>query len=388
MSRSSSLRPSRPITVALTLAVVAGALGTAPVGSQSPGASSAPGLAAPVASVVPVDVAAIRWKRSKASKGFDQARNGSPIAFDLAVDADGRFLLVGVRNEPMGQPARALVWGSDDGVRWRALKGSVPKASQAAAILARDSGFLIAGDVGRSAPLLMTSDGTTVSKLDAPEGGLPTGALYALDATPVGLVAAGEDADHRPTLWHSADDGVTWSGTQVPDAMYVIHVATTDTGTIVALGVQQDTNGRRTPVTWSSTDGVTWTAAPLAVPEGDWSIPDLERTPLGLVATVSSEGMGQAWLSTDGLTWTQALEAPHRLTVGSAGGAAILFGNDAWWHSSDGVTWTEAEARAFDGMVVETSAVRPDGAVIAAGYQFLGPEGSIVRTWVGAPPAP
>ena len=381
----------RPVAAAATLALVAATLGQAPVTSQSPSPSSpvAVGSAVPAPSVLPVDVGAIRWKRSKASKGFDQAGDGSsPLAFDVAVDTNGRFLLVGVRNDPMGQPAKALVWGSDDGVRWQALKGSVPKGSQAAAIVATDAGFLIAGDVGRSRALLLTSDGTRVSRLEGPADSLPSGALFALERAPSGLVAAGEDADHRPTLWHSSDGGTTWTGTPVPDASYVIHLAVTDGGSMVALGVQQAANGQRRPVTWASPDGMSWTASSLPVSDGDWSVPDLERTPLGCIATVVSQGVGQAWLSQDGVTWTQALEAPSRLTVGSAGAEAILFGRDTWWHSADGITWTETAAPAFDGMDVETSAVRGDGAVIAAGYGYLGPQGSLVRTWVGAPAAP
>jgi hypothetical protein len=389
-------RPARAViaTSVLTLAGVA-AIG-APVTSQSPsvppmsepGASTGPGASgAAVPSAVAIDVAAIEWKQSQKSKGFDAGREQSPMAFDLAVGPDGRFLLAGALNDLGGRPAKAVVWGSDDGVRWTALKGSVPKGSQAAAVVAMEEGFLIAGDVDRSGPLLRSSDGMRLTKLDAPAETLPTGALYALERTPLGLVAAGEDADHAPTIWTSTD-GAAWTGVPIPDATYIIHVAATDTGTVVALGIQQDENGNRLPMTWSSPDGVTWTPAPFPVEAGNWSVPDLERTPLGVIAALvgGQERTGSAWLSRDGVTWTQVLETPDVPLVGSAGTEAIVFGVDRWWHSADGATWTEAAAP-FDGYRIETSAVRPDGAVVAAGYLYGGMEGSSVRTWIGAPPA-
>jgi hypothetical protein len=86
------------------------------------------------------------------------------------------------------------------------------------------------------------------------------------------------------------------------------------------------------------------------------------------------------------------LQVPGVATVGTAGTEAIVFGKDTWWHSADGTTWTESPATSFDGYRMETSALRPDGAVISAGYLFSGfaamePTDS-VRTWVGAAPAP
>jgi hypothetical protein len=269
----------------------------------------------------------------------------------------------------------------------------MPKGSAAAGITTTDDGFLIVGDVGdRTGPLLLRSDGSRVTRVDAPADALPTGPLYGVTDSPVGLVAVGDDGNGVPAIWTSAD-GVAWTGTSVPDASYIIHVAVTDGGTIVAFGNQGDqAGGPVVPTAWSSTDGVAWTPTALPVEPGQWSVPDLERTPVGLVATAISEGTGRVFLSPDGVTWTQVLEVPGVATVGTAGTEAIVFGPDAWWHSADGTTWTETAARSFDGYRIETSAVRPDGAVIAAGYVFSGfgamePTDS-VRTWVGAPPVP
>jgi hypothetical protein len=335
-----------------------------------------------------VDVASIRWKQSKKSKGFGP-RDGSPLVFDMAVGPTGRFLMVGVDKDRT--PSRkAVIFGSDDGVKWTKLKGSIPKGSAAAGVVTTDTGFLIVGDVNETGPLLLTSDGTTVTALDAPEAGLPTGRLYAIADTPVGLVAAGADASGVPTMWTSAD-GIAWTGSAVADATYIIHVAVAENGTIAALGIQTDANQVRTPTVWTSADGLTWTPAALPVEPGSWSVPDLEATPLGLVATASQGGdPGQVFLSADGATWTPVLQVPGVATAGSAGTEAVVFGEDTWWHSPDGTTWTEAAAK-FDGYRIETSAVRPDGAVVAGGYLFSGfaavdPTDS-VRTWVGQAPA-
>jgi hypothetical protein len=375
------------------LALLALACLGGPVSSQSPAvpASAAPGASqAAAGSAAPVDVASLRWKQSKRSKGFGP-RDGSPLVFDMAVSPTGRFLLVGVDSD-ITPKRRAVVWGSDDGVRWAKLKGSVPKGSAAAAIVPTEDGFLIAGDVNGAGPLLLSSDGTRVAALDAPVEALPTGPLYALARTPVGLVAAGADSRGAATMWTSAD-GRSWTGTPLPEALYAVHVAVADDGTIVALGIHQEADGARTPTTWTSTDGTTWTAAALPVEPASWSVPDLEATPLGLVAAISQGGgAGVAFLSRDGITWTQVLETPGVVTVGTAGAEAVLFGPDTWWHSADGTTWTEAATKSFDGYRIETSAVRPDGAVIAAGYlrgPMTAPEPvDATRTWVGGTTVP
>lgn len=377
-------RPSRPALAAVSLTLVALAGAHAPVASRSP--------SVPAASIAPIDVGSIRWKPSKKSKGFGP-RDGAPNAFDMAVGPTGRLLMVGVDGE-ITSKRKAVAFGSDDGVRWTRLKGAVPKRSAAWGVIPTDEGFLVVGDAGdRTAPLLLTSDGSTITAVDAPADGLPTGPLYAIERTPVGLVAAGADAAGAATIWTSPD-GVAWTGAALPGASYVIHVAVTDDGTIVALGNAGDPSvGSLTPTTWRSTDGLTWTPTALPVDPGGWSVPDLEHTPLGLLATVAQgRDGGLVFLSQDGVTWTQALEVPGVATAGTAGTEALVFGPDRWWHSADGVAWSEVAAKAFDGYRIETSAIRPDGAVVAAGYVFSGygamqPTDS-VRTWVGTPAAP
>jgi hypothetical protein len=389
---------SRPIVMATTLTLGAILVGQLPATSQSPsapatsvvpGPSVVPGSAAPNASAVPVDVAAIEWRRAKKSKGFDPDRAGGPEAVDLAVGPDGRFLLVGTTYDIYGgAPVRAVAWGSDDGVRWSPLKGKTPDASGAHAVAVTDTGFLVAGDTAFSAPLLRVSDGTRLRALDAPEAGLPTGALYDLARTPVGLVAAGQDAGGKIVMWRSDDEGVSWTGSPLPDALYVAQVAVTDDGTIVALCNQGADFSSRIPTAWSSSDGVTWTTTAFPLEGGNNSVPDLERTPVGLVATVVTDSSdGTAWLSRDGVTWDQVLEAPGRLVVGTAGTEAIVFGTDAWWHSADGTQWTKVDAPEFGGFVMETSAVRPDGAVVVVGHDGQSGAGT-VRSWVGRAPAP
>lgn len=379
----------------MSLALGAVVLGQTPMASQSPSVPTgsavpgSPGSAVPGPSVVPLDVAAIEWRRAKRSKGFDPDRAGGPEAVGLAVGPDGRLLLVGTMYDIYGGvQVRALAWGSDDGVRWSPLKGKTPNVSSAKAVVTTDTGFLVVGDVGLSAPLLRQSDGTRLRALDTPKDGLPTGGLYDLARTPTGLVAAGTDADGKAVIWLSADEGMTWSGSPLPDALYVAQVAVTDDGTIVALGNQGTDPSVRVPTAWSSSDGVTWTATAFPLEAGSHSVPDLTRTPVGLLATVLTDSSeGTAWLSPDGVTWTQVLETPGRLVAGTAGTEAVVFGTDAWWHSADGSQWAKVDAPAFGGFVMEASAVRPDGAVVVVGHDGASGAES-VRTWVGMPPAP
>jgi hypothetical protein len=379
-------------SIALTLAA-----GLGQVDAQSPGASAEPsqlpaasvpaGSAAPAPSAAAIDVATLRWKKAKPAKVFHPS-NG-PIASDLAVGANGRTLLAGLLMPP-GAQQQAAVWGSDDGVKWSALKGSLPKGSAANAVIALDDGFLIAGSDDQGRALLRRSDGKRLSKLE-PSDTLPQGAIYDLARSRAGVHAAGLEGA-TPTVWTSADGGTTWSKATLDGGSRVVDIAATDDGTIAALGVVPTSDGLEQAAIWTSTDGgATWTSTTLPVQGQHVSLPDLERTPVGLVATVIAHsdagGQASAWSSPDGITWQQVLELPTSASVGTAGGEAIILGSDSWWHSPDGVTWTEVDAPQFGGFAITTSAVRPDGSVVAAGSLFS-PTGGEVSTWIGAPAAP
>jgi hypothetical protein len=392
---------SRPVVAATVLSLAALTLVYAPVGSQSPEASGLPGASTipgsstvpgasvvPAGSAAPVDVEAIRWKQSKPGKGFGP-RDGSLVILDMAVNDAGRFLMVGI-DKDRSPKRKAAIFGSDDGVKWTRLKGSIPKLSGAGTIVATDDGFLIGGDIDSTTALLLHSDGATILPADTASATPPTGPLNDIVRSPSGFVASGADGTGVPTMWSSAD-GMSWTGTPIDGAQYVGSVAVTDSGTAVVAGPQVDANGSRRPVTWSSTDGATWTPTPLPVPPGDWGWVDMDRTPIGLVGIVHGADGYLVFRSTDGVAWTQSLETSALTGVGSAGDEAILFGPDSWSHSADGVTWTSAKAKVFDGYEIHTSAVRPDGAIIAAGYQ-LGPFTAIEpvdssRTWIGKAPA-
>jgi hypothetical protein len=290
-----------------------------------------------------------------------------------------------------GEGQKAAVWGSDDGVKWKALKGSLPAGSEANAVLALDDGFLIAGLDDQGGALLRRSDGKRLLKpvaSDVP----PDGAVYDLARSSAGIHAAGMDGA-TPTVWTSTDGGATWSKAALEGGSRVVDIAAADDGTVAALGVVPTPDGQEQAAIWSSTDGgATWTSTTLPVQGQRVSLPDLERTPVGLVAIViarsDSGGQASAWSSQDGVTWQQALELPTSASVGTAGGEAIILGEDRWWHSPDGTTWTEVAEPEFGGYQVVTSGVRPDGSVVAAGFEFLGGVGSTVATWIGAPAAP
>lgn len=379
-----------PLALALAQpAAVAQSPSTGTVGSPAPGVSTAPGASGlAVPSPAAIDVAALEWRRAKPSKVFHPA-NG-PMASDLAVGAGGRTLLVGL--QMAGGPQKAAVWGSDDGRRWSRLKGSMPEGSQANAIVALDDGFLIAGSDDQGRALLRRSDGQKVTKVDAPAEALPGGALYDLARSPAGgLHAAGMDGA-TPAVWSSTDGGASWTGTPLAGGSRVVDISVTDTGTVAALGVVPTADGQEQAGVWTSTDGgATWTSTTLPVQGQYVALPDLERTPVGLVAIVVARsdagGQASAWSSQDGMSWQQVLELPASGSVGTAGDEAIVLGGDTWWHSADGVTWTEVAAPEFAGFAINTSAVRPDGSIVVAGTLYAS-IGSEVATWIGSPAAP
>lgn len=390
-------RATRPAVGAVAIALAV-AIGPSPATGQSPsagpGVTAAPDASmgpvasgAPVPSAAAIDVATLTWRMAKPAKAFHPSLG--PIAFDLAVGADGRTLLAGML-QPGGGPPKAVVWGSDGGRGWKALKGKVPDGSQASAVLALDDGFLVVGSDGRGGPFLRRSDGTRLSRLDSPAEALPDGALYDVTRSATAIHAAGIGPDGASAMvWTSLDGGSTWSGSSLDGGSRALDVAVTDTGTIAALGAAPTDDGLELPTVWSSTDGgTTWAATTLPVEAGRWSLPDLERTPVGLVAIIvggtDADRQATAWLSQDGVAWQQVLELPSSASAGTAGGEAIVLGSDVWWHSPDGVAWTEMAAPEFEGYAPSTSAVLSDGRVIAAGSRFES-LGSTLATWVGEP---
>jgi hypothetical protein len=158
---------------------------------------------------------------------------------------------------------------------------------------------------GRARAVVWTSiDGLTWSRLphnEAVFGGEGDQGMFDVTAGGPGLVAVGEN-DHGAPVWTSAD-GITWS--QVPNDESVfsgpdtrIHDVMTAGPGLVAFG--ENGYGYRTPVMWTSRDGITWSQVPNdeSVFSGpDTRINDVMTGGPGLVAVGSDGHDAAVWIS-------------------------------------------------------------------------------------------
>jgi hypothetical protein len=177
---------------------------------------------------------------------------------------------------------------------------------------------------------------TTMSSVGS---GMTNSAIFAVAATPNGFIAVGTHADCH-TVWVTAD-GQHWQSYDIPKTkgttepllnhvavMGSLVVATGDIGDIGA-------NGGRFPLAVTSADGgIHWRTTSLGGP-GDFS------GPTGTVTALAADGTGflaaglldahggkQAvtWTSTDGITWSAAMPATggtQQITVLAADGTAV-----------------------------------------------------------------
>ncbi|MET0771499.1 MAG: sialidase family protein [Candidatus Limnocylindrales bacterium] len=335
-----------------------------------------PSAVAQSPSATPYDVSLFKWAKTDDAEGFDQR----PLLNELVVSVNGRVLLLGAVGTEAGPTP--VVWGSDDGRTWSQLEGDLPDGTVAFDGVAAGDGFLVIttrgdGDAGQ----LFRSDGTRLEPVVQPGDD-----LIAIERSPVGVHML--DSGGLPTLWSSTDDAATWTpGIITTDDALARHLAVTDDGTIVVVGVVRGED-RETPTAWSSADGgATWHATTLPVEAGRWVIGDLGWTPIGMLTRVidatQPDGPGVNMLSPDGITWESTVETTGWGSVGSAGPEAIIFGTDAAWHSPDGVTWTEEWWPTLAGFDIVASRQMPGGPVVAAGIQTAAPGSS--ATFVGAP---
>lgn len=133
-------------------------------------------------------------------------------------------------------------------------------------------------------------------------------------------------------MCYTSSDGLTWTGTRVADGSLGVVDFDSDGKTMVVAG----TNGAQ----FMSTDLVTWKSSPVVTNGGVYSHNDLSYGVGHFISTINGFG-GQTYTSTDGLTWTAltGAAAPGGGTTECGNGCATVLINAVWYRSTDGVNF-------------------------------------------------
>ncbi len=199
----------------------------------------------------------------------DQAVFTAPGTYLMGVAADRNgYVVVGKRVD--GGREFAAMWSSADLRDWvpgnnGGLDGRL-KASAAYAVAATAGGFAAAGSHGMSPAIWTSADGRNwnISDVPVPDGAL-TGLLNVIAVNGARVAAAGyavTNAGHVPIVVVSADGGRSWRPIVLPapGGIGTVTALTAAGGGFVASG-QAGPAGAARAVTWSSPDGLTWSAA-------------------------------------------------------------------------------------------------------------------------------
>lgn len=201
---------------------------------------------------------------------------------DVATAADGSAVLAGFS---LGDSAAALAWYSPDGDTWSPVELPDSRGSFVLSVVGGPAGFVAVGrdeDAGR---IWHSPTGETWT--DVSDGLAPRGSVFDVDATPSGYTAVGHVGKGRgrrarsePTAWSSAD-GVTWTASPIADRnATTVELAVTDDGRSVAALFEPGRERRRrgrvvetlppSLTIATSSDGVTWQVA-----DGKPLVPDV-----------------------------------------------------------------------------------------------------------------
>jgi hypothetical protein len=331
--------------------------------------SPAGGSAASAGSASRAPIAASSWSR------HDLAIDG-PALTAVVVGGPGYIAAAGI------DESSAAIWTSPDGLTWtRTAQPTGP--GRVAALTAGGPGFVAVGSRSGRAAVWTSSDGLAWAAVpDSQDFASPTaGGLAQMSAVTnagPGLVAVGVESGgggmtgQQGAVWTSVN-GTEWRKAPVPDPGDWIHDVVAGGPGLVAVGSSQPVgSAQETAAVWTSTDGNLWTRVPDGPAFANAFIGSVLAGPKGLAAV--GNGLDpktgafhpMTWVSSDGLSWTGAVAgsepppaSPTRAFDGSAiadlaavGGGLLAVGLDnrmgpdsalqtiAIWSSSDGVTWT------------------------------------------------
>ena len=220
-----------------------------------------------------------------------------------------------------GTAQQPIVVTSSDGVTWHAMDGTAPFAGPGTFVMgvtASQHGYVVVGmqvSGGRTfAALWWSADlrNWVAGSNGGLDGRLESSTVYSVGVTPTGFVAAGTHGDNA-AIWTSAD-GRNWgildvSGPAGAPAAALHEVAVN--GTHVVVAGYWAAKGGDLPLVVASTDsGSHWRQVALGASAGSAAVTALTAAGNGFVATGLAGPAGAqhavTWSSPDGLTWSAA----------------------------------------------------------------------------------
>jgi hypothetical protein len=238
---------------------------------------------------------------------------GSGLAINaLATDADGAYVLYGVRPKIATHGTETVVLRSIDGVRWHEIASGLPKAIAVQAIEQGPAGYLLVG---------------------------------------------GQTAETNPTLWLSAG-GDTWELVhEFRQTERWIQIEDADGGEegYVVIGRAIEPDGPYERFAFASADGRNWIRQPQPFGADDQGfLFDTNVSSLGpdWIATLGEhEAPTRVWHSANGLAWSEVATLDTGASSGEgmfaeiddelvlSPGSGYYEGTPGVWFSSDGVDW-------------------------------------------------
>jgi hypothetical protein len=327
-----------------------------------------------------------------------------PGVIDGIVADTDRLVGFGQAAHANGDPARAAIWQSSDGINWRSVALLGPGIARLA-IPWRD-GLLVAAvhglDEGVATTCWRVGNGDTASEPVCGEEPLP-GVVEGGIASDAAAVMWGRGSQ-GPRVW-VAEDGATW---RQSDHQGAVDLVVNTGGNFVAFGRR----GSSSPSVAYSTDGIAWSESAVSNPgvfEGARIVAAMPfRGRFVAAGTDIMRDVSAIWTTEDGHHW-------HRTALPSAGSAhvvnLVVVGDRllavggvrnggrkvvAMWESSDAASWRSVAApNLFADSSADATVVVGDS-IVVCGTKYVqrddGQSESIPVTWrsqvLGSPEAP
>jgi len=275
------------------------------------------------------------WTLISASSPAVSQRPGTESLLSVAHGPAGWIAVGAADSQGSQQP---VVLASADGTTWQAVNSAAFTAPgiSVMGVTASQNGYVVVGKQmsnGRTFAAMWWSGDLrnwTGGSNGGLDGRLESSAVYAVGATATGFVAAGTHGGCH-TIWTSAD-GKNWSVYDVPkppgatDAL-LQQVAVNGTRVVTA-GYVVDKAGDAPVVVVSADGGKTWRQILLSAPGGVGAVSTLTAAGNGFVAAGMAGPAGAqhavTWSSPDGITWSAATPvSAGQITALSALGSTV-----------------------------------------------------------------